>query len=69
MSYKLDVMRKIHRQINSAMIEIRRIGVDGHFVDEVTLEMMLISDIENMMERIADSVCDKINVAEGGCNE
>ena len=69
MSHKIDVMRKIHRQVNSAMIEIRRIGVEGHFVDDVTLEMMLISDIENIMERIADSVCEKIKVADGGCNE
>lgn len=69
MSYKSDVMRKIHRHINSAMLEIRRIGVDGHFVDEVTLEMMLISDIENMMDRIADSVYGKIKGAEGDCDE
>lgn len=69
MSYQTDVMRKIHTQVSSAILEIRRIGVDGHFVDDVTLEMMLISDIESMMGRIAESVYEKILAAEGDCDE
>ena len=43
--------------------------VASHFIDEVSLEMQLISDIENMMERIADSVYEKIRAADGDCDE
>ena len=69
MSYQSDVMREMHKRISSAIAEIRKIGMGAHFIDEVSLEMQLISDIENMMERIADSVYEKIRAADGGCDE
>ena len=69
MSYQSDVMREMHKHISSAITEIRKIGMGAHFIDEVSLEMMLISDIESMMGRIADSVYEKIRSAEGGCDE
>ena len=69
MSYQSDVMSEMHRRISSAITEIRKIGMGAHFIDEVSLEMQLIYDIENMMERIADSVYEKINGASGDCDE
>ena len=69
MSYQSDVMREMHKRISSAITEIRKIGMAAHFIDEVSLEMQLISDIENMMERIADSVYEKIRAADGDCDE
>lgn len=69
MSYQSDVMREMHKRISSAITEIRKIGMDARFIDEVSLEMQLISDIENMMGRIADSVYEKICAAEGDCDE
>ena len=69
MSYQSDVMREMHKRISWAIPEIRRIGMGARFIDEVSLEMRLISDIENMMERIADSVYEKVRAADGDCDE
>lgn len=69
MSYQADVMREMHKRISSSLTEIRKIGMVAHFIDEVSLEMQLISDMENMLERIADSVCEKIRAADGDCDE
>ena len=69
MSYQSDVMCEMHRRISSAISEIRKIGINAHFIDEVSLEMQLISDIENMMERISDSVYEKIRSSDGDRNE
>lgn len=69
MSYQADVMREMHKRISSSLTEIRKIGMGAHFIDEVSLEMQLISDMENMLERISDSVYEKIRAAEGDCDE
>ena len=69
MSYQADVMREMHKRISSSLTEIRKIGMGAHFIDEISLEMQLISDMENMLERIADSVYEKIRAAEGDCDE
>ena len=69
MSYQIDVRREMHVRVSSAITEIRKIGMSAHFIDEVSLEMQLISDIENMMERIADSVYEKVRAADGDCDE
>ena len=69
MSDQADVMREMHKRISWAITEIRRIAMGAHFIDEVSLEMQLISDIESMMERIADSVYEKIRAADGDCDE
>lgn len=69
MSYQADVMREMHKRISSSLTEIRKIGMGAHFIDEVSLEMQLISDMENMLERIADSIYEKIRTTDGDCDE
>ena len=69
MSYQSDVMHEMHKRISSAITALRKIGMGAHFIDEVSLEMQLISDMENMLERIADSVYEKIRAAEGDRDE
>lgn len=69
MSHQSEVMYNIHKRINSAVAEIRKIEMNARFIDDVSLEMQLISNIESMLDGISDAVYSKARAIEDAENE